>query len=132
MLSWKAELEKEKNALNNSIDKIVHSDKSTEEQLKDTQELIELMDKLDGQERIKLRFKLRNQLRRLEFSPERKKQDVLYIFQRVKEDPYLLKMKEFILGICSLKESTFRTFNTIYNVLLMECPFFLEKDLLEQ
>ena len=65
MLERKVELEKEKTAQNRSIDKIVQSNQSTEEQLKDVKELIDLMDKLEGQERIELRLKLRNQLRRL-------------------------------------------------------------------
>jgi hypothetical protein len=58
-------LEMDEKAILTEIDKITKTTQGAEEQLKDTQELINKMAGLEGQERIDLRIRLRYQLRRL-------------------------------------------------------------------
>jgi DNA invertase Pin-like site-specific DNA recombinase len=61
----KAQLETQRKALTRQIAKIDSIGKDAAKQLRDVQELIDIMTELEGQERIDLRLNLRNQLRRL-------------------------------------------------------------------
>jgi DNA invertase Pin-like site-specific DNA recombinase len=58
-------LEAERKKIKSDIDNKSNNGKQTEEQLKSIKELIDLMKTLDGEERLKLRLNLKNQLRRL-------------------------------------------------------------------
>jgi DNA invertase Pin-like site-specific DNA recombinase len=85
---------KEMEKLQSQIDKLSQSKKQTAERLKNVQQLIEYLDKVEGDERINLRIKLRNKLQQL----------IEYInigFTKIFEDglPYTLFVISFKDGV---------------------------------